>query len=477
MRIGSTMDGIRAATAQIKAGASRGTGFLVTVDGWVLTALHVIADLQASRSQNQLVPHANQFDLRFGDPRANGQLIPAVGKIAGAQFDLKQDWVLFRCEPPPAGVAPLPLAKLIDDGNPIRWSSWGFAGTDPENGTWYQGETTSIGQNDILELYSPEAAGGRGGLISGLSGAPLVAGGQVIGLVQTALLEKDEAERKRSVEGKLFARRLDPIVAATNGRLSWTDDGLPIPFEADIDTLLDKIGPAKRQEIATTLLKQGFAADERIKRNIARALTIVPFARASEALSALPQLWPQEAVSLLRIAAALSLHPRAIEVVKRGSTRQDSALAAWLSCSSQPTPSIFIHRAHYDDFRGLWQEKLVTVDLTGQEVTAKVVIDYVGAHWCTKRKKTAERQKDRPQWLRNLEFCLVLRNVLAVDELAEVCEAFQKARVLMVSEASVPEDERQRLLPKVQFVLPEVDSNFEDSVTTAFEDFRVEDIR
>jgi hypothetical protein len=254
--------------------------------------------------------------------------------------------------------------------------------------------------------------------------------------------------------------------------LAWSDDGLPIEFEADIASYIGKLVPLKRQKIAELLQIDKNVADDQIGRRIARALATVPFEAAVKALAAMFSVEPEDAAELLRITAALNLHPNAVEVVRRTRTREAHRLGAWLNCRCPLVPALFVHRAHYDDYQGLWRKKMVEVELVGREPSARDVIEYV-----RKKKSTGTTAKSPnfEAWLKQQDFCLVLP-YLSQDDLEEVSKAFEKARLLVVTEDPIAEEEKARI-SAMEFVTPELSDTFEANLEAAFADFEVQENR
>jgi hypothetical protein len=473
------MDRIRAAIARITVGNRRGTGFLVSPNGLVLTALHVVAGDSPS---DPPVIDDGPINLRFGDARqAPEDALHETTATLTEHYSVPEDWALLQCAAAPQGTSPLPLARLMPTPNEVQWDAWGFSTSDPNLGTWYRGVVVPLAEQGRLELTSVEAAAGAGGMIAGLSGAPMLVGGQVVGIVLSALLVPDAQGNLRSLEGKIYARHLESVVQNGGGKLAWDDDGLPILFESDIESYFDNVVAGKRREVASRLdIDTANVSDEKIIRRISRALATRPFSKATTALAALAQTSPQAARELVRIAAALSLHPSAVEMVAMAGRRQASKLGAWLTCEGSLPYELFVQRANYEDFLGLWRKKMHVVNIKGAEVSADSVIAKVSELLeprppsSANTRKVLESSKQQRERSKQQPFCLVLCNVLAIEDLAKVCETFQKARVLVVTEEPVSLEERARL-DRVLFVTPELTEEFTMALNDAIEDFDIEE--
>jgi hypothetical protein len=186
---------------------SRGTGFLVA-DDKVLTALHVVAN----RKSNPLQPIAGQIKLSFPDHET-------LAKIATELFDAKEDWVLLDCQRPPP-VQPMPLGVRHDSGS--LFETFGFPDANPRDGMVQTGTIEDDGANldgiPAYQLFSRQAAAGNGSPAKGLSGAPVIIDGAVVGLLRFALMD----QQRQTVAGTLYACPLASVIQQVG-------DVLPVP--------------------------------------------------------------------------------------------------------------------------------------------------------------------------------------------------------------------------------------------------------
>jgi HEAT repeat protein len=159
-----------------------GTAFLVRPT-LALTALHVVADMRQNPPR-----WLGPITLVFlgGDTTS--------AKVYLDRYDVKQDWVLLECDPLPPAREPLSLCRTVEDEAP--WKSFGYPEGGPDTGfDLSQGAvasaTSSVGEVRAYALSSEDLGKDVPG--RGLSGAPVLVNGQVVGLLRAALLRSDPA--------------------------------------------------------------------------------------------------------------------------------------------------------------------------------------------------------------------------------------------------------------------------------------------
>ena len=185
---------------------SRGTGALVSPDSF-LTALHVVADCVSEE------PRFHRGEVRLTFP---GHVCTVP--VTDALWDRAADWILLRCGDPPSGARPMPIAEAAADRS--RWETFGFPDDVRNDGIAHTGTVKHHGEQNgvpVFQLFSEEAAAAGGGLIPGLSGAPVIVDGALVAILRSALLSND-----RAVFGTLYGC---PI----SGVLDRAGDRLPIP--------------------------------------------------------------------------------------------------------------------------------------------------------------------------------------------------------------------------------------------------------
>ncbi len=190
---------------QTSGGEQRGTAFLIASQH-ALTALHVVAD----RHRSDPGPLGPIF-LHFPSQTVPAELIA---------MDRQADWALLRLSEAPRDAAGQPVAPLVMlplseadlSPGPVSWLSFGFPEARPD-GLWVSGQVRStlsqVGGSSAIQLFSDEAAAGRGAPLAGLSGAPVFVDGAVAGLLRWATLD----EAGQSIAGSVFACPVDGVKA------------------------------------------------------------------------------------------------------------------------------------------------------------------------------------------------------------------------------------------------------------------------
>jgi hypothetical protein len=109
----------------------RGTGALVSEDGLVLTAFHVIGDLEQSRKTREAVFYKGLIKVVFGDPkdRAGATWMAGDGRASCERYSFIDDWALLRLQARPGeqlvlSSAPFRLAQPTMDG--VAFKTFGF---------------------------------------------------------------------------------------------------------------------------------------------------------------------------------------------------------------------------------------------------------------------------------------------------------------------------------------------------------------
>jgi hypothetical protein len=233
--------GQRTAIAQISVGASRGTGFLVHRNGYVLTALHCVA-LAPFAPDKTPVWRREPIRLRFGDPRnpgsgpldAHGALVTRTAVVAA--YSVHHDVALLKLSDPIA-VEPLELGPGAFG---IReWSTFGFPDTsgvlaggcaNDVMGQDLTGKTAALA--DRIQLTLDQLPVGNT-TYSGISGAPIMLGTRVVGVVL------DEPQRDGAVvQNTLYGVHIEALAPPRDGQPSpltpVLDETPPLPWQRKV---------------------------------------------------------------------------------------------------------------------------------------------------------------------------------------------------------------------------------------------------
>ena len=99
-----------------------GTGFLVSSDGLVLTAFHVIGNRQAALQQGLPAVHS-AIELQF-----DGEIARIACELVDGCFNPLDDWALLRLARVPANLTPIPLGLIsdLDTGSLPRIETYGY---------------------------------------------------------------------------------------------------------------------------------------------------------------------------------------------------------------------------------------------------------------------------------------------------------------------------------------------------------------
>ncbi len=197
-------------------GPIRGTGALIG-DRLVLTALHVVAD----RTQDPPDWYGGPITLTF-----DGATESIEAEIEPEQWSRVDDWVLLRCKKDP-GVKPLPIHEFDGDDVGRPWRTYGFPQMKSD-GMTFEGTITALDapyeEARAIQLRGLQLGDGQGVRADGLSGAPCIVEGAVVGVIRAAPKKDGLVEG-----GTAYACPMGPILDRA-GKLLWQIDpyrGLP----------------------------------------------------------------------------------------------------------------------------------------------------------------------------------------------------------------------------------------------------------
>jgi hypothetical protein len=354
------------AIARIVVGNVRGTGFLVSRQGQVLTALHVVADLEGSVRNERLKAYADPIWLTFGDPVTKNTWAPAgPASIVPELYSLKGDWVVLQFPGPvPDDVAPLTLADLGTALDGVVWNTFGFPDVAAHDGGDFDGPITSW-EPPIARLRSDAATGVK---MRGISGAPCIVNGDIVALIGSALLDDELCQG-----GVLLAIQVREIVAAAGGRLPFSKP-VDVPFERRVRSLLPDDDPDALRDAAKLL----GIPDRPFHGDVARGVILAGVELAAQVLWAMAVSSP-ERQEVIDMVAAAQLHHEAVDkLVEAVRTSRPGVLRA----SAEETCNWYGLRARHKltlggdpaaapgRAAGMWGKRLLHVNVAGLEETA-----------------------------------------------------------------------------------------------------------
>lgn len=251
-----------------------GSGVLIAPDE-VLTALHVVADLEQR-------PLEALGDLKVRLRRTDQAVVEVTAELDADRYHVGLDWVVLRLSQAVEGIEPLVPSAAIGAS-----CAFGFPDVTEANGA-LDGLAIELRTVDaharwhdqeVLQLFSPQVAAARGLAVKGLSGAPVLGDGRVIGILRSALLEQDRAEG-----GVLYATAARDILAELRPAPS-ADDLPPLPagptvlgraIQLDREKQWDALVKVCRQEVGRVVIFHGRSGQAlyhfttRIQRDLAR---------------------------------------------------------------------------------------------------------------------------------------------------------------------------------------------------------------
>lgn len=228
---------------KVNSSGSQGTGFVIA-RGVAATALHVVAEIRPDGIDQRTEVCQLEFN-RLNSQTNIWEQREVQAKVLSGSWDLDDDWVLLQFDPAElAGwdLQPAVLARVREEtvsGRRLQWSTWGFPEAHPRLGMETGGHVRTVraaletitpgrGRVKAIQLYSEEAAAAVGMPVKGLSGAPVVVEGNVVGLLRYSLLQNaSSGEVRRNQAGTLYATPIEAI-RDPGGLFHWADgDRLP----------------------------------------------------------------------------------------------------------------------------------------------------------------------------------------------------------------------------------------------------------
>lgn len=436
------------AIARIVVGNSWGTGFLVSRDRRVLTALHVIADLKASKTNRRAILHAGEIRLRFGDPATATWTPAGAARLVSELYSIDDDWAVLEFDDAvPAEVTPLLLADLSGAHAAASWSTFGFPTVAQSIGINLQDGKVSAWEPERPRLQIANAIPFK---IPGLSGAPCVVDGGTVALIQSSLLDDKDA-----YQGELLATSARKIAHGAGGRLAFAQE-VKRPFEDEVSQLL----PA-HNEVALRSAAGRLQLAQHGALHVARGLLDANLRSAADALRMLGVTGSARS-DIVDMIAAAKLHNDAIVRLAEATKSLKPGL---VRASSEDVCTWYTRRATHHLAIDVWGNRLVHVDLAGREETGDpieavlaLIRERATSQWARRKKFLAQALAGNL----NAPFCVALHNEHRVEVVVELRGRLPNAHVLMVNPGEIVLDD-----DRIAMIAPHVEN--EDALMLAYE--------
>jgi len=173
------------------------------------------------------------------------------------------DWALLTCATPPADTPPLPLDEVIPVAGPVTWDSFGYAAYGKPGG-YFSGVVRGAGSP--IDLRCDELDGQPEDRAQGISGAPCIVDGVVIGLIITG----------RQVQGTVVGAALQAIASeaifgAPDGAVQRDSIG-PYPYDTWFESAVATLDAGALVDLTRALGLSGERRGPALVRRVARAL-------------------------------------------------------------------------------------------------------------------------------------------------------------------------------------------------------------
>lgn len=219
-----------------------GTGSLVSTDGLVLTATHVVGDRKS-------------MTVRFIDDSTDSATFVEAGL---------PDWSLFRLSKPPP-VDPIAIGTLGSVAADVRWGTVGFANLRGGMRGGFHGVVRR--EVPMLELFCEELVGETHDDARGISGAPCIVDGEAVAMITDVLRQNGTGE---IITGQVEALPLTEIRPKTVTLPQVA--AARLPWELAFTAPLQQVTDAERLMVAGTTRLKNAVSSPRLSSQIARRM-------------------------------------------------------------------------------------------------------------------------------------------------------------------------------------------------------------
>jgi len=273
----------RAIVEILDAGKTLGTGGIVTTDGLVLTATHVVGARPS-------------VTVRFLDNTTDVATFVEAGQ---------PDWSLFRLTTPRA-VDPLPIGELDSVSAETGWDAIGFANL--RGGL--RGGFHGVVRREVppLELFCEELRDKTHDEARGISGAPCFVGGEVVAMITDVL--------RTNGTGEIITGQIDalPIVAIKPQTVALPRTaGDKLPWELVFMAPLQQVTAAERVMAATKARIKNPADSPSLPRQVARRMIGEGVDTTARVMKQIERVGPEVIDAIMALADTLWVRGTAAE--------------------------------------------------------------------------------------------------------------------------------------------------------------------
>lgn len=300
----------------------RGTGALVSETGLVLTAFHVVADHEKSVAAGVAKFHEVTLLVVFGDPKSPATVWKSGDGTAVVtnHYSIDDDWALLQLCGTPVKVEAVPLPLAAPSELARDFTTFGFprVASEKQEGGDYAGQLLGPLDAQIRKIELGVALLPVGERMGGISGAPCLVNGAIVGVIQQSLADENDKAVKASLYMFPIARAVDRFAG-----LVGVDD-TRVPF----DTIVEASLPDDAAILSRAGERLGLPAARRARPQVARCALAKDVSIVAKAFWD-AQLDPlRQAAPLIDAVGAMRLHADAIVKLTRARKAAKTPLLA-----------------------------------------------------------------------------------------------------------------------------------------------------
>jgi len=380
----------------------------------------------------------------------------------------KHDWAILTARASlPAQASELTLHRFRWDGCLIPFTSYGFAtfyATSGANAGFLSGEARGVGratadEHDLtIDLRATELEGKSHEEVMGVSGAPCLINGVVVGIVW-ATLTGAAGNTLRAIPADVLHHESDQRIPVA--------DALPLPYEKVFLSRIEHVGRHTLELAGKAIgLDDQYGDDDAYRRRLARAMISGGLTTTVNALIDLHSVAERPAKELAVLAESLWIDAVAVETA---ATLQQAALPNSLrwNAAYDTTMVDLLRRAcwHHHETAPRWHNKGVCLVVhlpTGEGSSAGLIEEIAAQFKHETGKNTPDKIKSYLSSM-SLVVAVVFAPVPSTEVLEELAAYYPGLRVLFVA------PQHRTDVPHVTQIQPDLPAGREDDAHAARE--------